>query len=834
VLLTSGSVACTVSTESPGQDETDDSSESSDGEDTDSSDDASTDESEDSSTQSDDTDASSSNESSNEDTSSDSSADSSGESSDSDEESSDEESSDDPGDPELHDDWEDDDALDQTPNESDDDAEPCEASSELEIEDDHYTFIEGAKKTRVIFYRSDIFRIWQAPTGNFEDPATDDIVVSLDFPAAESKCTDKGDYYRIKTKDAVLRVYKDPIRFELYRRDNKTLVFAESEPIARDGSSTVQSLKRGEDEQFFGGGMQNGRFSHRDKTIGISNDLDWSDGGNPNPAPFYLSSAGYGVYRNTWSDGSYTFTSPVESSHKEDRFDAFYFYGPTSKGILRRYTDLTGRPFMPAIWALQSGDANCYNKDGATTADVLEIAQGYIDNDLPTGWILPNDGYGCGYTDLPNVVSDLHDKGFYTGLWTENDLDKIAWEVGTAGTRVVKTDVAWVGSGYQFALNAVKDAAKGIEDNSDSRRFIWTVCGWAGTHRYAVMWTGDESGSWNYIRFHIPTVHGSSFSAQNYTTGDIDGIFGGSAKTYVRDLQWKAMTPVLMSMSGWAASDKQPWRYGEPYTTINRKYMDLKVRLMPYMYSLAALAHHTATPTIRSLVMEYPSDPKTWDDTTKYEFLVGESFLVAPVYEDSETRDGIYLPKGDWIDYWDGTVIEGPKTLDGYDAPLEKLPLFVRRGAIVPMWPPMKTVLEKPRDPLTLDVYPLDALDPSTSGFRFYEDDGLTRKHEDGEYALQVMVQRWESDELVVRLGKLDGEFAGKLSERTYELTIHHGEEVSGASVDGEALEHVDDLAALEKAASGWTYVADDRQGIVYVKTGALDTDANHVVRMQK
>ena len=126
--------------------------------------------------------------------------------------------------------------------------------------------------------------------------------------------------------------------------------------------------------------------------------------------------------------------------------------------------------------------------------------------------MLPNDGYGCGYTDLPEVVDALDELGFYTGLWTEDGLDQIEWEVGTAGTRAAKLDIAWVSPGYQFALDACIQAQTGIEENSDSRRFIWSTMGWAGTQRYSVIWTGDNSGNWEYIRMQIPAAMWTGFS----------------------------------------------------------------------------------------------------------------------------------------------------------------------------------------------------------------------------------------------------------------------------------------------------------------------------------
>ena len=224
---------------------------------------------------------------------------------------------------------------------------------------------------------------------------------------------------------------------------------------------------------------------------------------------------------------------------------------------------------------------------------------------MPGGWILPNDGYGCGYANLPEVVRGLDRYGFKTGLWTENGVDKIAWEVGTAGTRVQKLDVAWTGKGYQFALDANQAAVDGILQNSNSRPMVWTVMGWAGMQRYAVAWTGDQSGSWDYIRWHIPTYIGSGLSAQAYAASDVDGIFGGSPETYVRDLQWKVFTPVLMGMSGWSATErKHPWWFEEPYRSINRSYLKLKNRLMPYMYTYAREAEATGAPIVRGLMWD--------------------------------------------------------------------------------------------------------------------------------------------------------------------------------------------------------------------------------------
>src|ERR671931_1412173 len=222
---------------------------------------------------------------------------------------------------------------------------------------------------QLVFYTDNLFRIWMAPDGAFTDPANTPperdgapaakVIVKHDYPGVTPRATDEGLYQLLTTRSLALRVYKPELRFALYRADNRTLIWEELVGPTWDGRQTTQVLARGPDEQFFGGGMQNGRFSHREHTIKVAVSYDWDDGGHPNSAPFYVSTAGYGVLRNTLAAGSYSFTAPVMTSHEEHRFDAYYFVGDL-KGVIDRYTELTGRPFMPPIYALEMGDADCY------------------------------------------------------------------------------------------------------------------------------------------------------------------------------------------------------------------------------------------------------------------------------------------------------------------------------------------------------------------------------------------------------------------------------------------------------------------------------------------
>ncbi|MGW6942792.1 TIM-barrel domain-containing protein [Streptomyces xanthophaeus] len=700
------------------------------------------------------------------------------------------------------------------------------------------TTSSGAK-ARLVIARADIFRLWLSPDGSFtDDPAGTDLAPTTDFGSVATSFTDAGAYYRVTTGALSLRVNKSPLQFSVYRADNTTLVWQETQPTAFAPGRTTQYLARGADEQFYGTGLRLGEWALRGKTVPVAVDNRWRENDNASPAPFYMSTNGYGVMRNTWAPGSYGFNAPSTLTHDENRFDAWYFTGDSLKPVLDAYTDVSGKPFMAPMWGFELGNADCFNASNPdyqgdhgrlrhqTTPDVVGYAADARAADMPSGWFLPNDGYGCGYTaPLKSTVDALKAKGFQTGLWTSTGLGGIADEVATAGSRGVKTDVAWIGSGYKYAFDGVQQAVDGIEKNSDARRYVWTVDGWAGTQRNAVVWTGDTHGTWDDMRWHVPAIAGAGLSGLNYAAGDIDGIFGGSPKTYTRDLQWKAFTPAFMTMSGWGATgpsagyhDKQPWRFAEPYLSINRKYLQLKMRLMPYLYTMSRTAHESGVPSTRAMVLEYPDDPVARGNATSGQFMAGDSLLVAPVVSDTTVRDGIYLPAGTWTDYWTGRTYAGPGWLNGYQAPLDTLPLFVKGGAVVPMWPQMNHTGEKPVSTLTYDIHPR-----GNSSFSLYEDDGLTRAHQSGAYARQqvdVTAPTTGSGTVTVAVSAPTGSYAGKPASRGYEFTLHVASAPTALTSDGSALPRLSSKSAYDAAASGWFFDASDRSGVLWVKTG--------------
>ncbi len=707
---------------------------------------------------------------------------------------------------------------------------------------------------RITLLTNNMFRLQVTSAGEptSEGSGTAPIVLAATYPAVQPQICDHGSYHTISTTQLEIIVHTSPLLLELRHIGLDKTLWRELKPLEISAEASTQTLTSSPDEHFFGGGQQNGTFEFKGHLMEISYSGGWEEGDRPNPAPFYMSDRGYGVLRNTWADGVYDFRSEryLTTAHAENRFDAYYLVGESCHEVLDLYTRLTGRaPLLPR-WAFAYGDADCYNdgdnvdkpgtvpdswSDGptGTTLDVVvSVAEQYRLHDMPGGWILPNDGYGCGYSDLPEVVRRLQELGFRTGLWTENGVEKIAWEIGTAGTRVQKLDVAWTGKGYQWALDANHDAAQGFLDNSDGRPFIWTVMGWAGIQRYAVTWTGDQSGSWDYIRWHIPTLIGSGLSGMNYSTGDVDGIFGGSAETFTRDLQWKCFTSVFMGMSGWSKTErKHPWWFDEPFRSINRRYLKLRQRLMPYIYTLARETENTGAPMVRGINWDHPQDPNAYEHP--YQFFLGRDLLIAPVYRSQAAsggwRRGVYLPAGRWIDYWDGTVVEagsGGKIID-IPVDLATLPVLVRAGAIIPMYPESLYDGQVPADPLTLDIYP-----HGQSAFVLYEDDGNTRAYRKGAFSKQriSVTETKPTDEIEVVVSPAQGDFSGLIEQRQLQFQLHTRASPKSVVLDKKPLSKKQSQAALESAVEGWFFASDERYGVLYIKAGRLDMRAEHQV----
>ncbi len=709
------------------------------------------------------------------------------------------------------------------------------------------------------FYGPNIVRLFLDPKGGIvrNPEATPPAKILVDQPRrAVGTLTvtppSNSLFYRIETASLALLVDSNTGRISVANHKTGKLVTDASISFNEKGCCSME-LIADEQENFYGGGVQNGRFAHKGNIIAIENTNNWIDGGVASPTPFYWSTAGYGIMWHTFRPGKYDFgaTEPgkVRLMHEEDYLDLFLMVDDGPVALLNDFYQLTGHPVLLPKFGFYEGHLNAYNRDYWTTVSVpegspessisgpsgsvlfedgkfykesqkpvdggiRESLNGELDNnyqfsaravidryekaDMPLGWVLPNDGYGAGYGQTETLEGNVenlkrfgdyaHSKGVEIGLWTQSDLHPkdgveallqrdIVREVRDAGVRVLKTDVAWVGAGYSFGLNGVADVGEIMPYyGDDARPFIISLDGWAGTQRYAGIWTGDQTGGeWEYIRFHIPTYIGSGLSGQPNICSDMDGIFGGrNIPVNVRDFQWKTFTPMQLNMDGWGSNPKYPQALGEPATSINRRYLKMKSILMPYTYTIAKEAID-GLPMIRAMFLDAPIIGSESESCYKYQFLYGPSILVAPIYQNTaadeqgnDIRNNIYLPKGQWVDGFNGDCYEGGRIINGFDAPLWKLPVFVRRGAIIPLTTPHNNPNQMDTRTRTYLIYPFGRTE-----FTTYDDDGRTQAYLRGEsVTTRIISDLNEKGRLTVTVEPAKGSFAGMVNEQKTTFTI--------------------------------------------------------------
>lgn len=650
------------------------------------------------------------------------------------------------------------------------------------------------------------------------------------------KVTNNGSTISLKTNAVEIVFHKNSTNFSVLNLLTNQKVVESIAPIAYEKDKVTITLSEEENEYFYGGGVQNGRFSHKGKAIAIENQNSWNDGGVASPTPFYWSTKGYGFMWYTFKKGSYDFglkeENTVKLSHEADYLDVFFMISDGVVPVLNDFYQLTGAPVFIPKFGFYEGHLNAYNRDywvQDSTGYLFEdgklykesqknndgikeslngeknnyqfsaraVIDKYKQHDMPLGWILPNDGYGAGYGQTSTLDGNIQnlkqfgdyarEKGVEIGLWTQSDLHPIdsiepllqrdiVKEVGVAGVRVLKTDVAWVGAGYSFGLNGVQDAAQIMQEHGNNARpFIISLDGWAGTQHYATIWSGDQTGgTWEYIRFHIPTYIGSGLSGQPNITSDVDGIFGGNnLSVNIRDFQWKTFTPMQLNMDGWGSNQKYPHALGDTASSINRHYLKLKAQLMPYAYTIAREAV-SGLPMVRAMFLE-ESNPFTLGKQTQYQFMYGPSFLVAPIYQETkadaagnDVRNHIYLPKGSWVDYFSGQVYEGGRVINNIDYPIWKLPVFVKRGAIIPMSNPHNNPSEIDENLRIYEVYPF-----GKNSFTEYNDDGATMNYLEGKSTETLVESAEKSGIVTITVNAAKGNFQGFEKEKVTEFKVN-------------------------------------------------------------
>ncbi len=314
------------------------------------------------------------------------------------------------------------------------------------------------------------------------------------------------------------------------------------------------------------------------------------------------------------------------------------------------------------------------------------------------------------------------------GIW--NDMNEPASFNGPLPDDIVFTDEDRPSTHAKlhnvYGHNMAKATYEGWKSLTGKRPFVITRACYAGSQKYTTAWTGDNQSLWTHLRMAIPQQCNLGLSGMAFVGTDIGG-FGADTtpELMARWVQVGCFSPLFRNHCAKGSMNQEPWLFGEEVLSIYRKYVELRYSLLPYFYDLCRVCEQTGLPIIRPLVLHYENDKNVRNMND--EFLVGESLLVAPVVDQGVTKRLVYLPQGDWYDYWTGSKYQG-NAYYPIDAPLDTCPIFVKAGSVIPKAPAQMYVGEVSDPELILEVW------QGKGSYLHYRDNGEDFAYRSGAY----------------------------------------------------------------------------------------------------
>jgi alpha-glucosidase/alpha-D-xyloside xylohydrolase len=479
--------------------------------------------------------------------------------------------------------------------------------------------------------------------------------------------------------------------------------------------------------------------------------------------------------------------------------------------IMGEYAMLTGYPSMPPLWALGYQQSHRTLKDFEEVLWVAKTLREkklpcdtliYLGTGwCPSGWNTGHDSFEFNtrvFSDPAAQIRRLKDLDFRILLHSTYPPPRL---YGSAGDNAIEADDQSAAHYWRRHLAVFRlgidgwwpDAAEELpvesrlarirmywegplRERPNQRPFALHRTGYAGMQRLGGwLWSGDVDSTWQTLQNHLPLALNSSISGVPFWGTDIGGFYPTpeyTAEFYVRWFQFMSFCPLFRSHGRtWYTHLPFGWNTGvlgpdemehtkEGHTAVRveqlhdptvepicRKYLELRYRMLPYIYTAAWEAHKTGVPMIRPLWLHYGDDARMLERSGEY--LWGRDILVAPVVEKGAASRRLYLPRGGWYDFWTETLIEGGREVER-EVDLETTPLYVRQGAILPMGPLKQFTAEKVEGPLTLAVY-----SGANGEAAVYEDDGTTFDFERG--AFMQLSCRWDDAQRRLTIALADG-----------------------------------------------------------------------------
>jgi len=357
------------------------------------------------------------------------------------------------------------------------------------------------------------------------------------------------------------------------------------------------------------------------------------------------------------------------------------------------------------------------------------------DGDIYVNAVWPGDSNfpDFGREEVRNWWADKHqilvDMGV-AGVW--NDMNEPASFHGELPADVVFHDEDRVTNHAEihnvYGHNMCRATFQGLKEQTGKRPFVITRACYSGSQKYTTVWTGDNQSLWHHLQMVIPQLCNLGMSGFAFCGTDIGG-FGADCtpELLCRWIQAAMFSPLFRNHAAKGTKDQEPWRFSKEVVDINRKYIELRYKFLPYIYDLFYKGEKTGLPVMRPLVLHYPNDPEVRNMNS--EFLTGENILVAPVLEQGATKRMVYLPEGTWYDYWTGEKLEGKQYILK-DAPIDVCPMYIKAGSIIPTYEVVQYVGEKPYNKVSLLVT------PGEGAYEHFQDNGEDYAYKNGIYNL--------------------------------------------------------------------------------------------------
>jgi alpha-glucosidase len=351
----------------------------------------------------------------------------------------------------------------------------------------------------------------------------------------------------------------------------------------------------------------------------------------------------------------------------------------------------------------------------------------------------------------------------------------------------------------------------------NERPFVLTRDMYAGTQRWAALWTGDNVSNWEHLQMSLPMNMNAGMSGVAFVGNDIGGFAQRpDAELFARWMEVGAFLPfsrIHYDNDAKAAvkQGQEPWAFGPEVEQISKKYIEMRYQLLPYLYNEFKEAADSGKPVQQPLVYQFQNDEKTHDISDQYMF--GDSMMLAPVVKQGQTSREVYLPQDvNWTDYWTGKEYNGGQTIT-VDAPLDHLPIFVKKESMIPTREVQQYTDEKPLTNLVLDTY----LDKKAS-YTFYEDDGKTEDYKAGEYNMTEFEVERKANKVTFKQKQRVRKYSESQLQQ-YTLKLNNAEKPSHVHAGRSKYQEAGSLAEAQGKTN--TYFYDKDKKVLYVSIPA-------------